>query len=232
MDMPRFLKCADPKLSLSEFTGKDCVIGLDLAAKLDLSAEMKIFWRRIDSKTHWYAFGDYWTPEARIKTSPVSQYQAWADEGRFHVSDGEENDFDEIENSIRQDCRTYQVRSIAHDAAQAVEVIQHLNRERMPVFEVPQRAQYLSPAMRELEAAVYSGRFHYNGDPVLAWAMSCVVCHPDKNDNLFPNKSNPKVNKIDPVTALLTGMYKAMELADLQPDAPKRNEILIFELED
>jgi phage terminase large subunit-like protein len=60
-----------------------------------------------------------------------------------------------------------------------------------------------------LKAAVFDGRFHYNGDPILAWAISNVVCHRDKNDNLFPNKERFE-NKIDPATALLTALNRVM----------------------
>ena len=38
------------------------------------------------------------------------------------------------------------------------------------------------------EALVRSGRLHHDGDPVLAWMVSNVVCHRDKKDNIYPNK--------------------------------------------
>jgi phage terminase large subunit-like protein len=66
--------------------------------------------------------------------------------------------------------------------------------------------------MNELEAAVYDGRFHYNGDPVLEWAFSNVVAHRDRNDNLFPTKESAE-KKIDPVSALLNAMNRAMATA-------------------
>ena len=79
------------------------------------------------------------------------------------------------------------------------------------MVEVPQLPRYLSEPMKELEGAVYDGRFHYNGDGVMTWAASNVVCHPDKNDNLFPNKEKYD-NKIDPITALLTALHRVMML--------------------
>ncbi len=70
----------------------------------------------------------------------------------------------------------------------------------------------LSEPMNELEAAVYDGRFHYNGDPVLEWGFSNVVAHRDRNDNLFPTKESAE-KKIDPVSALLNAMNRAMATA-------------------
>src|ERR1051326_5384638 len=88
-------------------------------------------------------------------------------------------------------------------------MVNHLTQEKIPMTEVPQLPKYLSEAMKELEAAVYDGRFHFDGDPVLAWAVGNVVCHRDKNDNLFPNKAGDD-KKIDPLTALLTGLSRVM----------------------
>lgn len=63
--------------------------------------------------------------------------------------------------------------------------------------------------MKEVEAAVLSGRLFHNGDPVLQWAISNVVVKPDANDNVFPRKENA-ANKIDPASALFNAMYMAL----------------------
>ncbi len=78
------------------------------------------------------------------------------------------------------------------------------------VQSVPQTVQFLSPAMKELDAAMRAGRLHHNGDPVLTWAISCVVARIDANDNVFPRKLENGKDKIDPATALITGLNPAM----------------------
>lgn len=209
MDMLRWQKCADPALDIADFAGQECIIGLDLASKLDILAKANIFWKDIDGKRHYYVFGKYWTPEARLELTQNSQYQGWAIEGRLQTCPGETNDYDVVEDDIRIDCRTYQVLEVAHDPYQAVEIVNHLLAEGIAMTDIPQLPKYLSEPMKELEAAVYDGRFHFDGDPIMTWAVSNVVCHPDKNDNLFPNKERYE-NKIDPVTALLTGLNRVM----------------------
>ncbi len=211
MDMQRWAKCADPSLNQEKFLGEACVLGLDLASKLDLLAKVRIFWKQIDSKRHYTVFGDYWTPEVRLEMTQNSQYKGWAAEGWLETCEGETNDYDIVENAIREDCRRFQVLTVAHDPYQAQQFVNHLKPEGIVLEEVPQQARFLSPAMEELEAAVYDGRFHFNGDPVLSWAISNVVCHRDKNDLMFPNKERYE-NKIDPVTALLTGLKRLMDL--------------------
>jgi len=77
------------------------------------------------------------------------------------------------------------------------------------VLTIPQTAQYLSDPMKELQAAVYSGRLHHNGDPVLTWAMSNVEVREGQNETLFPRKGPDAKLKIDPVAALITAMNRA-----------------------
>jgi phage terminase large subunit-like protein len=218
MDMQRWSQCADPELDISRFAGKDCIIGLDLASKLDLLAKIKLFWEDIDEKRHWYAFGDYWTPKARLEHTQNSQYRGWALEGRLHTCRGETNDYDAVEDSIREDCRTYTVLEVAHDPYQAIELTNHLQEEGIVMPAIEQIPKNLSEPMKELEAAVYDRRFHFDGDPILTWAISNVVCHFDRRDYLSPTKERFE-NKIDPASALLTALNRGIviEPADSYP---------------
>ncbi|WP_420170026.1 terminase TerL endonuclease subunit, partial [Morganella morganii] len=54
-----------------------------------------------------------------------------------------------------------------------------------------------------------SGKFHHDHNPVMSWMMSNVTVKPDKNDNIFPNKSTPE-NKIDGPLALFTAKSRQM----------------------
>jgi phage terminase large subunit-like protein len=222
MDMQRWSKCADPTLNETDFSGQRCILGLDLASKLDLLAKVKIFWKdvetRIDgkdpqTKRHYTVFGDYWTPEDQVEHSPNSQYKGWVIDGNLHTCPGVTNDYDVVEDSIRDDCRRFEVLEVAHDQYQAQQFVNHLGPEGVTMVEVPQNAIQFTEPMRELEAAVYDGRFHFNGDPILTWAISNVVCHRDRNDMIFPNKEKYE-SKIDPVTALLTGLNRVMATDD------------------
>ena len=230
MDMQRLRKCADPSLSEEDFIGQSCIIGLDLANKIDILAELKVFWRdeyprelseqlpphpdgeEAKPKRHYFVFGTYWLPEARVEQAQNSQYQGWVIEERIRTCLGEVNDFDQVEDAIRDDARRFDVREVAHDPWNAVEIVNHLQQEGLTMVEIAQVVKSLSEPMNELEAAVYDGRFHYNGDPVLEWAFSNVVAHRDRNDNLFPTKESAE-KKIDPVSALLNAMNRAMATA-------------------
>jgi phage terminase large subunit-like protein len=61
--------------------------------------------------------------------------------------------------------------------------------------------------MKELDALVRDHKFHHDGNPIMNWAMSNVVCHHDVKDNIYPRKPSPE-QKIDPVVALLMALYR------------------------
>jgi phage terminase large subunit-like protein len=72
--------------------------------------------------------------------------------------------------------------------------------------------------MKELDALVRSGRFHHDGNPVMRWMVSNVVCHTDAKDNIYPRKQRPE-NKIDGVVALIMALARAM-VASAEPADP------------
>jgi phage terminase large subunit-like protein len=217
MDMPRFLACADPNLKEEDFAGRKCIPAFDLSSKLDLMAAVRVFWEDREEeiageskvRRHYFAFGTYWTPEEVCNKSENSQYRGWQVEGLLRTCPGETNDFDLVEREIREWLDQYEVLEVCFDPWNGHSVATRLQTEGATTVEIPQLPKYLSNPMKELEAAVLDGRFHYNGDPILAWAISNVVCHLDKNDNLFPDKES-KENKIDPATALITALNRVM----------------------
>ncbi len=216
MNMHRWHACADSSLSEDDFETVPAIIGLDLASKLDLLSAVRLHWKDIvNDKTgrnerHYYAFHKSWLPADAIANSTNSAlYAGWVIEDHLTSVDGATNDYDAVEDWIRENAQRFQVQEVAHDQYNATSIVNHLQPEGITMVEVPQKTIFLSPAMKELEAAVADGRFHFNGDPLLTWAVSNVVAHPDKNDNLFPNKQTQE-NKIDPCTALLIAMNRAM----------------------
>jgi phage terminase large subunit-like protein len=183
MDMIRFGKCADEKLEEEQFLNADGIIAVDLSFKLDLTATMKLFWKTLPTeitdketgavttqdKVHYYAFGTSWTPEARIEESRNSQYRGCLDDGWLRTCPGETVDYDMVEAYIREESKRFHLLEVAFDPFHDHTLVNHLQSEGMTIMEVPQLPKQLSEPMKELEAAVYDRRFHFNGDPILTW---------------------------------------------------------------
>jgi len=205
MDMRAWDRCANPELALDDFTGAECWEGLDLASKVDINAHARIFERASDGKI--CAFLTYWLPERAVEESKNSQYEGWHRRGLLRVTDGEVVDMDAIEAHILDGCKDFQVQAEGYDPHQATQLVGHMLDQSVPMVEVRPTVLNFSEPMKTLEAWVLQGKFEHNGDPVLTWMVSNVVCHHDAKDNIYPRKERVE-NKIDGVVALLIAINR------------------------
>jgi phage terminase large subunit-like protein len=192
-----------------DYAGKDCIIPVDLASRIDITAILRVFVEQIDGKTHYTAFSRFYIPEETALQAANSHYQKWIADGHLIATDGDEIDFNEIQSEIKSDMDKFGAKEITYDPWRATQLAQGLQSEGANIIEFRNTVGNMSPAMYELEAAINSGRFHYDGNPVLTWMFSNVVAKIDAKDNIFPRKEKPE-NKIDGVVALIMAIGRAM----------------------
>lgn len=209
MDMQAWDRCADPTLSIDNFAGQPCIIGLDLASKTDVAAKMRIFTEQREDGPHYFVFGSYYLPEAAVTDGRNSQYAGWEIEGRLITTPGDVLDFEAVKSEILDDSSRFTVQEIGYDPWQATQLAQQLQAEGATMVEYRNTVANFSAPMKEIDALVRSGRLHHDGDPVLAWMVSNVVCHIDAKENIYPRKERPE-NKIDGVVALITALGRSM----------------------
>jgi phage terminase large subunit-like protein len=209
MDMRAWDRCADPDLTIDQFAGEQCYIGLDLASKTDIAARIAIFPKVIDGQTHYYLFGRYFLPEQAIEDGRNSQYRGWQVQGLLTATPGDVLDFQAVEDDVMALSTAHQVAEVAYDPWQATQLAQRLQTNGATTVEYRNTVGNFSAPMKELDALARSGRLHHTGDPVLTWMVSNVVCHTDAKENIYPRKERPE-NKIDGVIATITGLGRAM----------------------
>jgi phage terminase large subunit-like protein len=192
-------------------------MGNDLAAQIDLASRIRIFQKMLKNGEdvlvrHYYVFGEHYVPMDRVNDGDHLHYEQWVASGHLKAVPGSEIQLSTIQSDIESELDDYDMQRIAFDPWSALQMQQELAEKLGDdvVVTVPQTVQYLSPAMKELDAAIRAGRMHHNGDPVLTWAMSCVVAREDGRQNVFPRKIENGKDKIDPATALITGLNLAM----------------------
>jgi phage terminase large subunit-like protein len=227
MDMRAWDRCADPTLDIIDFLGEPCVLAVDLASKTDIAAQVKLFWRDIDEVRHYYLFGQYYLPEDAVHSGANSQYAGWEIEGRLKTTLGDVLDFSLVEQDILDDASQFEVREIAYDPWQATQLSQRLMAEGANCIEYKPTVLNFSEPMKELDALVRQGRLHHDGDPVMAWMISNVVCHTDVKDNIYPRKERPE-NKIDGVVAAIMALGRALFGAKSNASAYETKDILSF----
>lgn len=204
MDMPAWNAC-QRNVSLSDFEGSDCYMGLDLGAKNDLTAKVLVFPVEEDDSIKYYVFGTYYTPRSALLKSENSQYDGWETLGYLRVTEGAVTDFNQIEEDILEDCSRFNVKAVAYDPWQATQLATRLTDNDVPMVEYRNTVQNMSDPMKWLEALVQDGRLIHEEDPALTWMIGNVVAKRDFKDNIFPRKEIYE-NKIDGAVALIMAL--------------------------
>lgn len=209
--------CQDSTLRLEDFEGQPCHLGLDLARKTDLAAMALVFTSRDDEGRPTYAvFARCYLNESAVLDARNASYPGWAASGHLIITPGDETDFGQIEDDIRELCGRFEVLSVGTDPWQAAHLSQRLRAEGVNMMDFRTITQNLSPAIQELDAAMRSGRLRHDGNPVLTWCVGNVVGVEDRRGNLFPAKTRD--SKIDAAVALLMGIGRAQASDDGQQD--------------
>ena len=208
LNMEDVKKC-EQELNINDFIGLDCIIPVDLASKIDIVATPKVFTKQINDKVHYYLFSKFYIPEETALDPKNDRYQKWVIDGHLIATDGNEVDFNEIQADLKADMNKHGAKEITYDPWRATQLAQGLQTEGANIVEFRNTVANMSPAMYEMEAAIKSGRFHYDGNPVMTWMFSNLVAKIDAKENVYPRKQKPE-NKIDGVVALIMGIGRAM----------------------
>ncbi|TWY83941.1 terminase large subunit [Klebsiella pneumoniae] len=208
MDMARWEKCRDD-WDGSTSANWSMWLGVDLSNKIDISAAVKV-WLAPNGDV--YVRSRFWIPEGRLEACSKQQgdlYRKWNLAGFLEFTDGDVVDHAVIKEETIEWARGDSLNEFAYDPWSATQFALSVAAEGVPIVEVPQTVKNLSEAMKEVEAKIYAGRFHHDGNPVMTWMMSNVTVKPDKNENIFPNKATPE-NKIDSPVAMFIAMSRLL----------------------
>lgn len=206
MDMQAWHKCADASLSLDDFIGEPCWIGMDLAEKKDFAALSLVFKR----EGIWYVFSRLYLNELAVTESANAHLDGWGKQGFVVVTDGNITDFDVIGNDLKKYCEMFDVQEIAYDPALSMYFARTLIDDGLPLVQIQQRALFFTQPLLQVSNLVLEGNFRFDGNPVMSWMVSNLVVRESKFNGLRqPVKDRPE-NKIDGVIAMLMAMGRAM----------------------
>lgn len=226
-------RCEDETLTLEQFEGQPCILGFDMARKLDMNSMVRLFYREIDDKRHYYCispkfyvpYDTVYSTERNEDRRTAERFQKWVEMGLLTVTDGAEVDYRYILEDAKTANQQNPVESSPIDPFGATGISHDLADESMTPITIIQNYTNMSDPMKELEAAIESGRFHHDGNPILTWCISNVVGKniPGNDDVVKPIKEQNE-NKIDGAVALIMTIGRAMLnepkdfLSNLDPD--------------
>lgn len=205
MDIRAWERCADSHLNSKDFEGQPCWIGIDLASKVDIASMALLF----ECEGQVVAFVRHFLPEDTVFAAANSQYQGWMHADRLLATPGNVTDFGLIEAELLDAAARFEIKAVAFDPFQATQFSTRMLAEGLPMIEVRPTVLNFSEPMKQLEALVLQGKWAFDGDPVLTWMVSNVVCHRDAKDNIYPRKERPE-NKIDGVIAVLMALNRLL----------------------
>jgi phage terminase large subunit-like protein len=213
MNMQEWLACADPMLEEEELTREGCrsIIAADLASKLDLCSEQRLYIRPDkNGRNHYYLFGRYWLPEAAIEEPGPNKtlYEKWRNAGLLIQTDGATVDFDLIAETIEEDARAIGPDECVFDPFNAVPMMQRLQAKKIVCVEFIQTPQNFAVPLDELLAAVKEGRLHHDGNEITTWCFSNMVARPAKKGLVSPSKQKAH-QKIDGGIATIMAIARA-----------------------
>jgi phage terminase large subunit-like protein len=195
-------------VSLDDFAGEPCYMGLDLASTRDINALSMLF-RRDDA---YYVFNRYWMPaEAKDIRGKNDRAQAkrWADQGLIQQTDGNVTDYGVVCADICELAERFDLQLLGYDPwGPARALAQQLTASGFPADKLREFRQNISSfaaPSKEFERLVTSHQIHHDGDPVLRWMVSNVAAERDRNDNIRPSKSK-SADKIDGVVAAIMAL--------------------------
>lgn len=209
LNLHHLQQSGDKRLTLEAFAGEECVVGLDLASKIDIASRVCLFRRQVDGRAHYYAISRNYVPEEAVRKPENAHYAAWVNSGHLIATPGNMIDLAQVQDDIIEDAGTVVMREIAKDPWGGQQLGATLAAEGFTVVDIPQQVRYLSDPMKEIAALIDAGRFHHDGNPAFVWMLANVEVKEDRNGNIFPRKLRA-ANKIDAAIALIVGMARAM----------------------
>ncbi len=196
-----------PMSGRGELAGKSCWIGLDLAARQDLTAWCLAF---PDEDGGADLLWRFWLPEGAIPNLDKRNggiITQWARDGWITVTDGDVLDFQRVYADIESDAREFEILGGDADQWSSDPVIQEVQgrTDIQEIFSYKNDYTHMSPGMHSIMDLVKQGKFRHHGNPVARWCFDNVQARvaPFDPDVIRPDKPNrmSDARRIDAVPA-------------------------------
>lgn len=222
-NVQRYMAAGDSNLKVSDFVGQECIIGIDLAEKRDLTAIELVF--RNGEK--YSCFGRYYAPEETIEQPENEHFRLWRDTGRLIQTDGAVTDQREILADLLDDLGRYDVRELAFDPWHSRQMAVEMMEAGVPCVEFANRPSLMNEPMRAMDALIADGNMLHDGCPAFSWMLSNLVNGTRTTDLHRPAKERAE-NKIDGPVARIMALGRWL-LDDAHPSSPWDDEEYVLE---
>lgn len=192
----------------TRFTGRDCWIGIDLAARQDLCSVAYLFPDGNSVDLLWR----FWIPEvgfARLNAANGGRFTQWTADGWVQVTEGDVLDFDRVYADIEEDSRTFRILGGDADRWSSDPVIQEIEKRTyvQGIYAYDNKYSTMSDGMHRILEMVKTKRFRWHGNPMARFNFDAVEARvaPFDPDVIRPDKPNRQkaAKRIDGVPAAI-----------------------------
>lgn len=210
MDMAKW-KAAGLDFDFKDFTNFEAILGIDLAAKLDLTS---VGFEFIKDGKYYVLSHSFMPEETYIKRLAENRlpWDLWLKNGYITVTPGAVVDYNFVKVWIKEQEEKYnlKIKEICYDPWNATQFASDMSEEGYNMVEIRQGIRTLGEPCKSFREEVYSCNLYHNNNPVLTWACSNAITREDANANFMLDKSNSS-DKIDPLAALLNAHVVAIQ---------------------
>jgi phage terminase large subunit-like protein len=211
---------ASPGWVVPRLLGRRCWAGLDLSAKLDLTAWCLLF----EDGSAWWR---YWCPESMVKPlddHTGGQFRQWCDQGWVTVTDGNTIDYDRIYSDVEVDHGRFAISDITYDKWSGEPVRQEIEkRTGLTMIESNTTFERMTPPMKEFMRLLKLEALRHGGNPVSRWMADCLEAKSprDDPDRVRPVKPERQQSgkRIDGMPALFFAIDSRMAPVEALPEA-------------
>lgn len=198
-------------VDLEAFENGPVWIGLDLSARLDLTALVAV----APSSEGWHVLPTFYAPEDGLSERAARDrvpYDVWARDGFLELTPGRTVDYDFVAAKLAELCARWPVAEVPFDRWNVKHLEAALDRigalGTVPLVEFGQGFASMSPALAALEAELVNARVRHGGHVVLTWNAANAVVTSDPAGNRKLDKSKA-TGRIDGLVALAMAIGRA-----------------------
>ncbi|MCW6662767.1 terminase large subunit [Aerococcaceae bacterium NML190073] len=210
MPMDKWDACALPA-DPEDLEGRVCYGGLDLSSTTDLTSFCLVFPPEDDEEPY-YILPYFWLPEdtltLRVNRDHVP-YDVWERQGYIQTTEGNVVHYAFIEKFIEKLGEKYNIREIAFDRWDAVQMVQNLEGMGFTVVPMGQGFASMSPPTKELMKLTLEQKLAHGGHPVLRWNMDNIFIRTAPAGNIKADKAK-STEKIDGAIACIMALDRAI----------------------
>ena len=213
-------KRGDSKLTLEDFKGKSCYLGLDLSSGGDLTSYAMDF--EIDEEKS-YVYSHSYMPRGRLYEhieSDIAPYDVWEKKGLITVTGSEmsfKNDYKFIISEVKEIIEKYEIKllGIAVDPHNSDAILSDLEEFGVPVMLITQSAKFLNDATDDIRLQIKSGNLmHDLENELLSWSFcNASVVKNSFGEIKIDKEPHSTTSRIDPCDAVIDA--RAMRLKNI-----------------